>query len=126
MPVTPQNQRPSKTHPEPQLAQPPKRRSRAPQKKVSRSTTSHDDALLPLPPPATPSKTTLSVTLDSDLLSDRSHNPFESSPPKKAHSRKAKRRPQHSEDIVRSDPPAIPALNVSQLTVDDDDESGKL
>ena len=66
-----------------------------------------------------PRKTTLT---DSDLLSDGLHNPFESSPPKKAHVRKAKRRPQHSKEIV---PPAIPALNLSQPTVDDD-EGGKL
>jgi hypothetical protein len=101
MPATPQQA--SQTHPEPQLAQPPKRRS-----KVPHSTTSHADALLPLPPPATPMKS----TLDSGFLSDASHNPFESSPPKKAHPRKAKRRP-----VVGSDEEIIVVAQRSEPTL---------
>lgn len=110
MPATPQ-----RAHPEPQLVQPPKPRPKA--RKVSDSTTPRGDILLPLPPPATPRKSTLSITLDSDFLSDASHNPFETSLPKKA---QAKR---------RSDMPAIGSLTVSLARVvptDDDEERGKL
>jgi hypothetical protein len=131
MPATPQ--RASTIHPEPQLAQLYKQQSRAPKKKVSHSSTYHDDTLLPLPPPATPIKSTLSIALDSDFLSDASHNA-----PKKARARKGKQRQiidSDEESIVvvaqyskRSDPPPIAALNVSWVppTDDDDEERGRI
>jgi hypothetical protein len=127
MPATPQ--RASTTHPKPQprLAQPPKQQSR--KKKASHSSTapSHDDALLTLPPPATPTKSTLSIASDSD------YNPFEA--PKKARARKGKQRliiDSDEESIVvaqyskHSEPP-IAALNVLLVPpTDDDEERGKL
>jgi hypothetical protein len=69
----------------PQQAQPRKQKSRAPQ-----STTSHDD-VFPLPPPATPRKSTLAtLTLGSNLSDASSDNPSES-PLRNAHAQKVKR-----------------------------------
>ena len=136
MPVTPQQA--SETRPEPQLAQPPKRRqhrSKAQKVSITYSTTSHVDTLLPLPPPATPRKSTLSITLDSDfqVLSD---NPFESPPPtrkKKVHGRKAKQRPTIEDSESDSEELIVAAQHLKKIMHsesasprDNDEERGKL
>jgi hypothetical protein len=89
-----------------------------PQPTQSSLTLHNADALLPLPPPTTPKKS----TLDSNFLSDASFNPFDS-PPKKADARKAKRQSKK----MHSNQPVIPALAVSLvLPTDDDEERSKL
>ena len=75
IPVTPQ--RPSKTLPEFQLAPPPKPRQRARAPKERNPLTLNSEALLPLPPPATPRRSRLGA---DDFVSP---NPFETSPPRR-------------------------------------------
>jgi hypothetical protein len=102
-----------------------------PRQPTQSSSTLYDaDALLPLPPPATPKKS----TLGSNVLSDASLNPFDS-PPKKAHARKAKRQSKKKMHSI-SDQHVIPALAIPALAIpapaaspvpptDDDEEEEK-